>query len=175
MKDFLKSVPTWAWIVIGVVGIFVVLPATVRGVSQVIPVQPDWEDAKTSLNTPVNRETGLLIHELDETGVVLFGIEVKYRLPNDGFVPLYSDRYFERDVSGRKANDIRVAGYDKDNHYFVVCFGKPFGRGCYHYCRFPESKWEYYKKQNNQDQFYEQTIKGRFDCREAGGKFVPVY
>ena len=146
MKDLLKRVPIWAWLAIFVSALFVLSWAC----------QPDWEDAKTSLNTPVK-------------------IEVKYRIPNDGFVPLHSDKYFEKDVSLRKAEDIRVAGYDKDNAYFVVCFGKPFGRGCYHYCRFPKSIWENYKMQTDQDQFYERHIRGRFDCRDGGGKFVPTY
>jgi len=89
-------------------------------------------------------------------------------------------KYFDKDVSLQKSKNIRVAGYDKQNDYMVICFGKGVFRvgnpgTCYHYCRFAESIWESYKKQNNQDRFYEQNIKGKFDCRYDGGKYVPIY
>ena len=114
--------------------------------------ETDWREAKTSFGASVTEE-------------------VKYRTANDGLVPLHMDKYFDKDVALNRSRDIRVAGYDKENSYFVICFK----RTCYHYCRFPESIWETYKTKTNLDYFYEDRIKGNFDCRSNGGKYVPVY
>lgn len=84
-------------------------------------------------------------------------VAIKYRAdPVDlsGFE--YVDTYRSSFVHG--------AWYDESNDYLVIRLGATN----YHYCRLPASIWEAFKSAGSFGRFYNQMIKGRYDCRLGG-------
>ncbi len=63
---------------------------------------------------------------------------------------------------------IRGAWYDQGNQYLVLNLDGVY----YHYCGVPGSVWTDLKSAESAGGFYQQSIKGRYDCREG---HVPEY
>ena len=78
------------------------------------------------------------------------------------------------DVSGFESVDrsqssfVRGAWYDDSNEYLVIRLSTTN----YHYCRLPASVWVAFKSAGSFGRFYNQMIKGRYDCRLGG---IPSY
>lgn len=129
--------------------IWILVLGLIVGVSALISAfDDDWRYAKTA----------------DGLDVKVF---VKYREPNDGYVPFRSDVHFERSNIIWSASRVwREVGYDAANQYMVICPGKGQGVHCYHYCRVPSSRYALLTSAEDLDQVYESLIKnGPFDCR----------
>jgi len=90
-------------------------------------------------------------------------VEVKYR---DTPVNIASSKfeYLNTDTS----SFIRGAWYDKENQYMIIKLNEVY----YHYCGMPEPAWMDFKKAESFGRFYNQAIKGRYDCRK---RYVPDY
>lgn len=90
-------------------------------------------------------------------------IDVKYR---DTPINIADSRfeYLNTDIS----SFIRGAWYDWDYQYMVIRLEETY----YHYCGLPPAIWEEFKKTESFGRFYNQAIKGNYDCREA---YIPDY
>lgn len=63
---------------------------------------------------------------------------------------------------------VRGAWYDQGNRYLVLNLDGVY----YHYCGVPGSVWTNLKTAESAGGFYQQSIKGRYDCRNG---HVPHY
>lgn len=57
---------------------------------------------------------------------------------------------------------VKGAWYDSVNEYLVIKLGSTY----YHYCGMPNGTWSGLKSSASLDEYYQQDIKGNFDCRE---------
>ena len=90
-------------------------------------------------------------------------VEVKYR---DTLVNL-SNPKFEY-LNTDKSSFVGGAWYDQNNQYMLIRLRDTY----YHYCGLPENVWNNFKRAESFGEYYNQNIKGNFDCRL--GK-VPAY
>ena len=62
-----------------------------------------------------------------------------------------------------KASDstVRGAWYDSSNEYMVIKLGGTY----YHYCGMSSRTWSRFKAANSLYAYYQDEIKGKFDCR----------
>ncbi len=83
-------------------------------------------------------------------------LNIKYRpTPVDVDKP-----YFEYlDTSG--SSFVRGAWYDKAKQYMIITLQSTN----YHYCGLDEATWKAFREASSFGTFYNQAIKGRFDCR----------
>ena len=93
-------------------------------------------------------------------------ISVKYR--TKGTVPICANTF-----SGLPSpnGDVRSAYFDSGNNYMIVNLN---GTN-YHYCRFPNSVWRNWSNQSSKYTYYDLYIRGNYDCRDGGGRYVPNY
>ena len=93
-------------------------------------------------------------------------ISVKYR--TKGTVPICANTF-----SGLPSpnGDVRGAYFDSGNNYMIVNLN---GTN-YHYCRFPNNVWREWSNQSNKYTYYDRNIRGGYDCRDGGGRYVPDY
>lgn len=83
-------------------------------------------------------------------------VNVKYREDN---VDISADRFEEFDTS--KSSFIRGAWYDEGNNYMIINLSGTY----YHYCGKPRSSWDSFKSASSLGEYYNQRIKGSYDCR----------
>ncbi len=90
-------------------------------------------------------------------------VEVKYR---DTPINIADSRfeYLNTDIS----SFICGAWYDWEYEYMVIRLEETY----YHYCGLPSIIWEEFKKAESFGRFYNQAIKGNYDCREG---YIPDY
>lgn len=90
-------------------------------------------------------------------------VEVKYRnTPVD--LSSSAFEFLNTDIS----SFINGAWYDQTNQYMVIRLSGTY----YHYCSLPNSIWNRFKVADSYGTFYNQHIKGNYDCRSAN---IPEY
>lgn len=83
-------------------------------------------------------------------------VYVKYR---DSSVDIAHLRFEYLDTS--KSSWVKGAWYDDDNGYMIINLNGTY----YHYCSMPEPAWNSFKSASSFGTFYNQSIKGSYDCR----------
>lgn len=58
--------------------------------------------------------------------------------------------------------------YDQSNQYMIILLNSTY----YHYCGLPLSEWRSFKSAESFGTYYNQRIKGNYDCRKG---YVPIY
>ena len=89
-------------------------------------------------------------------------VTVKYR---DDKVNILASNFEPLDKSD---STVKGAWYDGGNEYMVIKLGAIY----YHYCGMPGSAWNNFKTMSSLYGYYQDSIKGNFDCRENP---VPEY
>ncbi len=83
-------------------------------------------------------------------------ISVRYR---DGLVDVNHPRWQYQDTS--KSSWIRGGWYDSESQYMIINL-----QGVnYHYCGMPKSVWESFRISSSFGTYYNNYIKGKYDCR----------
>ncbi len=82
-------------------------------------------------------------------------VSVKYRsdrvnISANNFEPL-----------NKSDSTVKAAWYDSGNEYMVIKLGSTY----YHYCGMPGSAWDGLKTTSLPYEYYQDSIKGNFDCR----------
>ena len=102
---------------------------------------------------------------------VLIGGAILYWLffsPSSGYVNVkYRDDKVNVAASNFTALDrsdatVKGAWYDSGNEYMVIKLGGTY----YHYCGMPSGAWSGFKAASSPYGYYQDDIKGNFDCRE---------
>ena len=102
---------------------------------------------------------------------ILIGVVILYAIfasPGSGYVNVkYRDDKVNISASNFEPLDksdsiVKGAWYDRVNEYLVIKLGSTY----YHYCGMPSSAWSGLKSSASLDEYYQQAIKGNFDCRE---------
>lgn len=83
-------------------------------------------------------------------------VKIKYR---DDKVNISSSNFEQLDKSD---STVKGAWYDSGNEYMVINLGGTY----YHYCGMPSSAWGDFKAGSSPYDYYQDSIKGSFDCRE---------
>jgi len=110
---------------------------------------------------------------------VLIGVAILYAIfssssSSSGYVSIkYRDDKVNVSASNFEPLDksdstVKGAWYDSGNEYMVIKLGSIY----YHYCGMPSNVWSGFKSSASLDEYYQQDIKGNFDCREHP---VPSY
>lgn len=89
-------------------------------------------------------------------------VTIKYR---DDKVNISASNFEPLDKSD---STIKGAWYDSGNEYMVIKLDSTY----YHYCGMSSDAWNGLKSSASLDEYYQQDIKGNFDCRESP---VPRY
>lgn len=89
-------------------------------------------------------------------------ITVKYR---NGTVDLNSGDFEYFPTSSSFVNGL---WYDQSNQYMIILLNSTY----YHYCGLPLSEWRSFKSSDSFGTYYNQRIKGNYDCRQG---YVPSY
>lgn len=89
-------------------------------------------------------------------------ITVKYR--ND-LVNLNSGDFEYFPTSSSFVNGL---WYDQSNKYMIILLNSTY----YHYCGLPLAEWKSFKSADSYGSYYNQRIKGNYDCRQS---YVPSY
>ncbi len=111
-----------------------------------------------------DQSEGTVVNNDQETEQIIENlIIIKYR---DTPVNI-ADSRFEH-LNTVKSSFIRGAWYDNQNQYMVIKLIETY----YHYCGLPKTVWDEFKKADSFGSYYNQVIKGEFDCREG---YVPTY
>ena len=71
-------------------------------------------------------------------------------------------------LDGGSSSLVDFAFYDASNEYMIVSLNGT----AYHYCGMPDGAWSQFTAASSLGSFYEDRIKGRFDCRTG---VVPQY
>jgi hypothetical protein len=58
--------------------------------------------------------------------------------------------------------------YDQSNQYMIILLNDTY----YHYCGLPATEWKNFKNADSYGTYYNQRIKGNYDCRTG---YVPSY
>ena len=82
-------------------------------------------------------------------------VTVKYR---DDKVNISADNFEPLDKSD---STVKGAWYDGSNEYMIIKLSGTY----YHYCGMPSSAWSGFKTASSLYGYYEDTVKGNFDCR----------
>lgn len=90
-------------------------------------------------------------------------VTVKYR---DTPVNIASSKF--EYLNTDRSSFIDGAWYDKKNEYMIIKLNEVY----YHYCGLPKFVWRRFKKAETFGHFYNQEIKGHFDCRVG---YIPSY
>jgi KTSC domain len=83
-------------------------------------------------------------------------VKIKYR---DDKVNISASNFEPLDKSD---STVKSAWYDSSNEYMVINLSGTY----YHYCGMPSSAWGGFKTASSPYQYYQDSIKGNFDCRE---------
>ena len=101
---------------------------------------------------------------------VLIGGAILYWLffsPSSGYVKVkYRDdkvNVAASNFTALNSSDATVKGawYDSSNEYMIIKLGSTY----YHYCGMPSDTWSSLKIASTPYDFYQEDIKGNFDCR----------
>lgn len=113
------------------------------------------------MKTKSNKKILILIFLI--LGVVVFlgfrnprYVDVKYR---DDPVEIKTDNWESIDTS--RSSFIRNARYDKDQQYMII----DLDGTNYHYCGLPGYIWESFKDSSSLGSYYNEHIRGNYDCR----------
>lgn len=82
-------------------------------------------------------------------------VTVKYR---DDKVNISANSFEPLDKSD---SIVKGAWYDDGNEYMVIKLSGTY----YHYCGMPSSAWNDFKAASSPDVYYQDSVKGNFDCR----------
>jgi hypothetical protein len=83
-------------------------------------------------------------------------VKIKYR---DDKVNIAASNFESLDKSD---STVKGAWYDSSNEYMVIKLSGTY----YHYCGMPSSAWSGLKNTSSPYEYYQDSIKGNFDCRE---------
>ena len=83
-------------------------------------------------------------------------VKIKYR---DDKVNISASNFEPLDKSD---STVKGAWYDSSNEYMVIKLGAVY----YHYCSMPSGVWSSFKTTSSLYGYYQDSIKGNFDCRE---------
>lgn len=83
-------------------------------------------------------------------------VKIKYR---DDKVNISASNFESLDKSD---SNVKGAWYDSSNEYMVIKLSGTY----YHYCGMPSSAWGGFKTTSSPYEYYQDSIKGNFDCRE---------
>lgn len=89
-------------------------------------------------------------------------VKVKYR---DDKVNISTSNFEPLDKSD---STVKAAWYDSGNEYMVIKLSGTY----YHYCGMPSSSWTSFRAASTPYGYYQDSVKGNFDCRENP---VPIY
>ena len=82
-------------------------------------------------------------------------VNVKYR---DDKVNVSTSKFESLDKSD---STVKGAWYDRSNEYLVIKLSGTY----YHYCGMPSSAWSGFRSASSLYGYYQDDIKGQFDCR----------
>lgn len=82
-------------------------------------------------------------------------VKIKYR---DDKVNISANNFESLDESD---STVKGAWYDGSNEYMVIKLGSTY----YHYCGMPSSAWSAFKTTSSPYVYYQDSVKGNFDCR----------
>ena len=82
-------------------------------------------------------------------------VKVKYR---DDKVNISASNF---EPLNKSDSTVKGAWYDSGNKYMVIKLGGTY----YHYCGMPSDAWSNLKAASTPYEFYQEDIKGNFDCR----------
>lgn len=82
-------------------------------------------------------------------------VKIKYR---DDKVNISASNFDPLDKSD---STVKGAWYDNGNEYMVIKLSGTY----YHYCGMPSSTWSGFKSTSSLYEYYQDSIKGNFDCR----------
>jgi len=82
-------------------------------------------------------------------------VKIKYR---DDKVNISASNFEPLDKSD---STVKGAWYDNGNEYMVIKLSGTY----YHYCGMPSSTWSGFKSTSSPYEYYQDSIKGNFDCR----------
>lgn len=82
-------------------------------------------------------------------------VTVKYR---DDKVNISASNF---EPLNKSDSTVKGAWYDRGNEYMVIKLSGTY----YHYCGMPSSVWSDFKTTTSLSDYYQDTIKGDFDCR----------
>ncbi len=78
------------------------------------------------------------------------------------------DNGYFKCIDTSKSSLVRGACYDKTSKYMIISL-----RGTnYHYCEMDGKTWNNFKNASSFGRYFNQYIKGRFDCRSG---YMPTY
>ncbi len=145
-KQNKKGLPKVAWIAIGLF-VFIIIIASFNGNNT----------NENSQKTPISFESISRPSAIDNSSSHNPNyINVRYR---DGLVDINHSRWEYQDTL--KSSWIRGGWYDSENQYMIINL-----QGVnYHYCGMPESVWASFKVASSFGSYYNNYIKGRYDCR----------
>lgn len=89
-------------------------------------------------------------------------VTVKYR---DDKVNISASNF---EPLNKSDSTVKGAWYDDSNEYMVIKLGSTY----YHYCGMPSSAWSGLKAASSPYEYYQDSVKGNFDCRVNP---VPTY
>lgn len=101
---------------------------------------------------------------------VLIGGAILYFLflsPSSGYVTVkYRDDKVDISATNfeplnKSDSTVKGAWYDSSNEYMVIKLGSTY----YHYCGMPSSEWGGLKTASSPYEYYQDNVKGNFDCR----------
>lgn len=101
---------------------------------------------------------------------VLIGGAILYFLflsPSSGYVAVkYRDDKVDISATNfeplnKSDSTVKGAWYDSSNEYMVIKLGSTY----YHYCGMPSSVWGGLKAASSPYEYYQDDVKGNFDCR----------
>ncbi len=102
----------------------------------------------------------------EEAGQECSYVSVRYR--TNGRIPICDNTF---STLPNTDGQLRRAYFDAQNNYMIVNLS---GTN-YHYCRFPNNVWREWSNQSNKYTYYVRNIRGNYDCRDGGGRYVPDY
>ena len=82
-------------------------------------------------------------------------VTVKYR---DDKVDISATNF---EPLNKSDSTVKGAWYDSSNEYMVIKLGSTY----YHYCGMPSSAWGGLKAASSPYEYYQDNVKGNFDCR----------
>ena len=90
-------------------------------------------------------------------------VNIKYR---DSDVNIAASYFEEADIIAN--NLVDGAWYDESNKYMIIKLNGTY----YHYCDMPTIAWEGLEGSNDPEDYYDDRIKGNYDCRLG---YIPTY
>lgn len=79
-----------------------------------------------------------------------------------------SEHFYDFEYFPTSSSFVNGLWYDQSNQYMIILLNSTY----YHYCRLPLSEWRSFKSADSFGTYYNQRIKGNYDCRQG---YVPSY